>query len=63
VQAICDHNLLYREVYGGQPGTFGDNLTYERSPVSSNVYDERFLAEDEHILGDGAYTLTRQVIY
>lgn len=62
VQAVADHNMLFRDVYVGQPGSVGDNRTYARSPLSNNLLRRpELLRPDEHLLGDGAYTLTDQV--
>ncbi|KAE8741641.1 hypothetical protein FOCC_FOCC012843 [Frankliniella occidentalis] len=33
VQAVCDHNLQYRDVYLGQPGSVHDSRVFQRSPL------------------------------
>lgn len=59
VQAVCDHNLLYRDVYIGGPGCIGDVRNFDNSPLSNNLLlRDDMLSPDEHILGDGAYILT-----
>lgn len=62
LQAVCDHNLLYRDVYYGQPGSVGDLRTFERSPLHETLLRCPYVMDDdEHILGDGAYPLTKHV--
>lgn len=62
VQAVCDHRLLYTDVYIGQPGAIGDVRNYDRSPLSSLLLtDPEMMSDDEHLLGDGAYILTSKV--
>ncbi|KAK3920663.1 Protein ANTAGONIST OF LIKE HETEROCHROMATIN PROTEIN 1 [Frankliniella fusca] len=63
VQAVCDQNLLYRDVYIGNPGAIGDVRNFDNSPLSRNLLtNPDMLSEGEHILGDGAYTLTDKLI-
>ncbi|KAK3925265.1 Protein ANTAGONIST OF LIKE HETEROCHROMATIN PROTEIN 1 [Frankliniella fusca] len=64
VQAVCDHRLLYRDVYVGEPGCIGDVRNFNRSPLSLNLLTSPdFLSDGEHILGDGAYQpLTSKVL-
>lgn len=62
VQAVCDHRLLYRDVYVGGPGALGDRRNYDNSPLSNNLLlRDDMLSPGEHLLGDGAYVLTDQV--
>jgi hypothetical protein len=62
VQAVCDHRLVYRDVYCGNPGAIGDARNYNSSDLSKNLLtNPDMLSEGEHILGDGAYTLTDKV--
>jgi len=61
VQAVCDDELLFRDVYVGQPGSMGDARMFERSPLSDNLLSNPHLILDEHLLGDGAYLLTKHV--
>lgn len=62
VQAVCDHRLLYRDVYAGEAGCIGDVRNFDRSPLSLNLLTSPdLLSEGEHILADGAYTLTDKV--
>jgi hypothetical protein len=64
VQAVCDHNLLYRDVYIGQPGSVHDSRVFQRSPLHDLFLEGNdLLDEDEHILGDGGYDLTNKVTF
>ncbi|KAK3925908.1 Protein ANTAGONIST OF LIKE HETEROCHROMATIN PROTEIN 1 [Frankliniella fusca] len=63
VQAVCDHRLLYMDVYVGQPGAIGDIRNYDRSPLSSLLLtDQEMMTDEEHLLGNGAYILTSKII-
>lgn len=62
LQAVCDHRMVFRDIYVGQPGSVHDARMFQRSPLSRNLLHNRDMLEpDEHILGDGAYTLTDKV--
>ena len=62
VQAICDNKILYRDIYVGEPGSIGDARNFRRSPISNNLLlREDMLSDGEHILADGAYTLSDKV--
>ena len=37
LQAVCDHNLLFRDVYIGEPGSVGDKRTFKRSPIGGRL--------------------------
>ena len=53
VQAVADVHLLHRDVHIVQPGSVGDNRTYDPSPLSGNLLRRTdLLGEDEHLLGD-----------
>ena len=62
MQAVCDKNLLYRDLYIGEPGSSHDTRVFKRSPLSDILLERQdFLREDEHIIGDGGYELTDKV--
>ncbi|KAK3913140.1 Protein ANTAGONIST OF LIKE HETEROCHROMATIN PROTEIN 1 [Frankliniella fusca] len=63
VQAVCDHRLPYRDVYNGEAGSIGDARNFEKSPLSSHLLlaPDR-LSDGQHIVGDGAYTLTDKLM-
>ncbi|KAK3919699.1 Protein ALP1-like, partial [Frankliniella fusca] len=63
VQAVCDHNMLFRDVYVGQPGSVHDQRVLERSPLYDILLERQdVIADDEHILGDGACTCMRKLL-
>ncbi|KAE8738375.1 hypothetical protein FOCC_FOCC016144, partial [Frankliniella occidentalis] len=62
VQAVCDHNLLYRDDYLGQPESVHDSRVFRRSPL----YDlflggDDLLSEGQHIIGDGGYEIMDKI--
>lgn len=62
IQAVCDHNLLYRDAYVGEAGSVGDVRTLYRSPLGDKIFRrEGYISEGEHLLGDGIYPLTEKV--
>lgn len=61
LQGVCDHNLLFRDFYIGQPGSVGDKRTFKRSPLGRNILRQPAVVGDNHLLGDGGYTLTSKV--
>jgi len=63
LQVVCDHNKVLRDIYVGEPGSIHDSRMFNRSPLSHNLlHDNTMLSYGEHILGDGAYTLTDKVL-
>jgi hypothetical protein len=61
LQGVCDHRLLFRYVFIGQPGSVGDKRTFKRSPRGQNILGNPDIMADEVLLGDGGYTLTSKV--
>ncbi|KAJ1518861.1 hypothetical protein ONE63_011525 [Megalurothrips usitatus] len=59
VQCVVDHTLLVRQVHIGEVGSMNDQRVFRRSPLYHNLLqrDARFLEVDEHLVGDGGYTL------
>ena len=62
VQIVCDHQQRIIDFFGGNTGRIGDVRNYDRSPLSVKLLTNPLMVrEDEHLLGDGAYTLTSKV--
>ncbi|KAK3928636.1 Protein ANTAGONIST OF LIKE HETEROCHROMATIN PROTEIN 1 [Frankliniella fusca] len=60
VQTVVDNNLLVRDLYVGEAGSMMDKRVFRRSPLCSDLVrgvNDR-LSHDEHLVGDGGYTLT-----
>ncbi|KAK3931706.1 Protein ANTAGONIST OF LIKE HETEROCHROMATIN PROTEIN 1 [Frankliniella fusca] len=58
--AVCDHNLLIRDLHVGEEGSLHDSRVFRRSPLYRKLLEdenEELLEYDEHIIGDKAYTL------
>jgi len=63
VQITCDHTLRIRDIKVGPSGGQHDATAFSDSPLSASLLeDEDVIAFDEHLLGDGGYTLTDSVI-
>ncbi|KAE8739939.1 hypothetical protein FOCC_FOCC014550, partial [Frankliniella occidentalis] len=63
VQAVCDHNLLYRDVYLGQPRSVHDTRVFQRSPLYNHFLEgDELLSDGEHIVGDGGYDNLKKLI-
>ncbi|KAE8738765.1 hypothetical protein FOCC_FOCC015747 [Frankliniella occidentalis] len=61
VQAVVDSTLLVRHLHVGEVGSMHDNRVFRRSPLYSDMLTGppgQFISDDEHIVGDGAYTQT-----
>lgn len=63
LQAVCDHRMLFRDVYVGEPGSVGDKATFKKSPLGKSILRDPNVVGDLHLLGDGGYTLTSKVLY
>lgn len=57
VQAVCDDNLCFLDVYTGWPGSVADAEVFRNSPLH-NILENRSLDEEHHLLGDSAYVLS-----
>lgn len=62
LQGVCDHRLLFRDVYIGEPGSVGDKRTFRRSPLGQNILRNASVVGDMFLLGDGGYSLTSKLI-
>lgn len=58
VQAVVDSTLLVRDFTVGEPGSMNDNRVFRRSDLCRDILEGTRLNPDEHLVGDGAYTLT-----
>ena len=64
VQAVCDHRLVYRDVYCGEPGAIGDVRNYDNSDLAVLLLTQPDMIDPEqHLLGDGIYTLSSKVAH
>ena len=62
VLAVCNHRLEFIHVYVGESGRSHDARVFSRTPLHDFLLENaEALSEDEHILADGAYTLTSKV--
>jgi hypothetical protein len=57
IQAICNADSLYMDVFIGWPGRSHDARTFLNSPIFKKLSDENILREGFCILGDSAYPL------
>ncbi|XP_067136333.1 putative nuclease HARBI1 [Centruroides vittatus] len=63
LQAICDHELKFLDVYAGWPGSANDARVFRNSPLFKNMEEkEDFIPSDCHILGDCAYPLNNKIM-
>ncbi|KAK3911312.1 Protein ANTAGONIST OF LIKE HETEROCHROMATIN PROTEIN 1 [Frankliniella fusca] len=61
--AVCDDNLLIRDLYVGEVGSMHDQRVFRRSPLYQKlVRREGLLQPDEHIIGDSAYQIMDSVL-
>lgn len=61
VQAVVDNNLLVRSLHVGEVGSMNDKRVFSRSELYEDLLTGApgdFLDEEEHLVGEGAHTLT-----
>jgi len=60
VQAVVDNNLLVRDLHVGEPGSMNDKRVFRRSPLCRDLVlgENDRINFEEHLVGDGGYTLT-----
>ncbi|KAE8739896.1 hypothetical protein FOCC_FOCC014595 [Frankliniella occidentalis] len=59
VQAVVDSTLLVRHLHVGEVGSMHDSRVFRRSPLFKDLLTGppgQFISNDEHLVGDGAYT-------
>jgi len=56
VQAVCDDNLRFLDVYTGWPGSVADARVFRNSPLHE-ILEDGNLDEEHHLLGDSGYGL------
>ncbi|KAK3929404.1 Protein ANTAGONIST OF LIKE HETEROCHROMATIN PROTEIN 1 [Frankliniella fusca] len=59
VQAVVDSTLLVRHLHVGEVGSMHDSRVFRRSPLFKDLLISppgQFISNDEHLVGDGAYT-------
>lgn len=64
VQTVVDDNLCVRHLHVGEVGSMNDRRVFRRSNLYESLLrdeDHQFLSLDEHLVGDGGYTLTEFV--
>ncbi|XP_066581296.1 uncharacterized protein [Prorops nasuta] len=63
LQAICDHKMLFIDVYAGEAGSLHDYTLYKRSEIYKQIRNrESNFFRGSYILGDLAYKLSTNLI-
>lgn len=64
LQAICDSQLMFRDLYVGEPGSLHDVRVFRRSPFFAAVMRsyKSFFPDNAYMLGDTAYQPTAWVV-
>lgn len=63
-QAVCDDEMIVRDLYVGEAGSLHDSRVYRRSPLCTNVLTKRELFTNaENLIADSAYPLQERVIF
>ncbi|XP_067138064.1 putative nuclease HARBI1 [Centruroides vittatus] len=59
LQAVCDSKLLFTDVFAGWPGSSHDCRVWSNSPLREALEkNHHMIPEGAHLLGDGAYPLS-----
>ncbi|XP_033759034.1 protein ANTAGONIST OF LIKE HETEROCHROMATIN PROTEIN 1-like [Pecten maximus] len=61
LQAVCDHEMKFIDVYTGWPGSVHDSRVFKASPLF-NYLEQNGIVNDGHILGDSAYPLQNYLL-
>jgi len=63
-QAVCDHNLVVRDLHVGEAGALTDARVFRRSPLCRQLLtNPDKLEANQHIIGDSIYMLTDKVVH
>lgn len=52
MQAVCDHEMMIRDVFIGYPGSVHDSRVFRNSPLCTEIVNR---CHDFHLLGDSGY--------
>lgn len=61
VQAVVDNNLVVRDLYVGEVGSMSDDRVFRRSLLCRDIVqgaNDRLNVINEHLVGDGGYTIS-----
>lgn len=63
LQGVCENNLLFTDVYAGQPGSMHDVSVYKKSTLYQRIQSgEINFHNDSHLIGDLAYPLSKHLL-
>jgi len=62
VMAVCDHQMIFREVFADRAGSVHDARILRVSPLGSKLESNQLGDVKYHILGDSAYPLLPQLL-
>lgn len=59
LQGVCDHKMLFIDIFVGMPGRVHDARVFRNSPLYDEITTENayFISPNMHLLGDSAYPL------
>ncbi|XP_055843575.1 putative nuclease HARBI1 [Episyrphus balteatus] len=60
LQVVCDHRVVFTDVYVGAPGRLHDARVFRNSPLSSEI--DRLVPDEYHLVGDTAYPLKKNLV-
>lgn len=63
MQAVCDHKMLFTDVYAGEAGSIHDYTLYKRSDLYDGMRNQQVIFyNDTYLIGDLAYKLSTKLI-
>jgi DDE superfamily endonuclease len=62
MQAVCDSQQRFLDVYIGHPGSTSDFLSFQPSPLHHRLEEPNFLHPDLCLFGDNAYVNTSYMV-
>lgn len=62
LQAICDSNAIFLDVFTGWPGSSHDSRVWRNSPISNFLEQPNVIPNNTHIIADSAYSLKPYLI-
>lgn len=59
LQAVCDHNLLIRDIFVGYPGSVHDSRVFRNSSLYATLQEK---CTNFHLLGDSGYPILSNLL-
>lgn len=62
LQGVCNHQMIFTDIFVGMPGRVHDARVFRQSPLYEHLQQDAFISTNMHLIGDTAYPLLKTVM-